>query len=282
MVHVGCLASCTSQNRAVVFKSIPAAFVARECRMRTGRYASKRNSLFPVASHSPAGPCFACCLSRTNPAPPLFTTPPPSYTTFASFNFAPPITHNRQRATNNDDKMFVQLLAAAALCYLAWSIVTLQINYRRASTMGIPLIRLPVDPLNVPFQVFEPHIFRLLDTLPIRLPEFLYCLRRGWYFGDKADMHLKYGPIWAFVTPRDIHVLLADSEAIHQVYSRRGDFLRPRKMYGESCIRCHLSRKVLMTFQSFWKCTALASQLQTQRIGLAIARFSQHRSTRAQ
>jgi hypothetical protein len=104
--------------------------------------------------------------------------------------------------------------------------------------MGIPLIRLPVDPLNVPFQVLEPHMFRLLDALPIQLPEYLYCLRRGWYFKDKADMHLKYGPIWALVTPRDIHVHLADSEAINQVYSRRGDFLRPRKMYGESRPRC--------------------------------------------
>lgn len=65
--------------------------------------------------------------------------------------------------------IFVKLLAIAALCYLSWSFVTLTINYRRASTMGIPLIRLPVDPLNVLFQVFEPHMFRLLDALPIQL-----------------------------------------------------------------------------------------------------------------
>lgn len=178
--------------------------------------------------------------------------------------------------------MFVKLLASAALCYLAWSLVTLQINYRRASTMGIPLIRLPVDPLNVLFQVFEPHIFRLLDALPIQLPEFLHCLRRGWYFKDKADMHLKYGPIWALVTPRDIHIHLVDSEAIHQVFSRRGDFIRPRKMYGKSSTLYRLLGGSLTTLQSFWKCTALASQLQTRRIGPAIAKSLQRRSTRVQ
>jgi hypothetical protein len=134
--------------------------------------------------------------------------------------------------------MLGKLLASVALCYLAWSFFTLQMNYRRASTMGIPLIRLPVDPLNVLFQVFESYLFRLLDVLPIRLPEFLYCLRRGWYFKDKADMHLKYGPVWALVTPRDIHIHIADSEAIHQVFSRRGDFIRPRKMYSKSSAPC--------------------------------------------
>ncbi|KAF2015678.1 cytochrome P450 [Aaosphaeria arxii CBS 175.79] len=127
--------------------------------------------------------------------------------------------------------MFVKLVVSSIFSYLSWSLVTLQINHRRASTMGIPLIRLPTDPLNVFFQVLEPHIFRLLDALPISLPECIYCLRRGWYFKDKADMHLKYGPVWALVTPRDIHVHLSDSEAIHEVFSRRADFIRPSKMY---------------------------------------------------
>ncbi|KAL1607621.1 hypothetical protein SLS60_002555 [Paraconiothyrium brasiliense] len=127
--------------------------------------------------------------------------------------------------------MFVEVLVGGVLFYTAWSILALHMNYRRASSMGIPLIRLPVDPLNVPFQVLEPHLFRLLDLLPIPLPAFLYHLRRGWYFRDKADAHLKIGPVWALVTPRDIHLHVSDSEAIHSVFSRRGDFIRPSKMY---------------------------------------------------
>ncbi|KAF2653148.1 putative cytochrome P450 monooxygenase [Lophiostoma macrostomum CBS 122681] len=127
--------------------------------------------------------------------------------------------------------MLAELLGGVALSYSVWSIFALQQNYRRATSMGIPLIWLPVDPLNVPFQVIEPHLFRLLDLIPFQLPPFIYHLRRGWYFGDKADTHLKHGPVWALVTPRDIHVHLSDAEAIHSVFSRRGDFIRPQKMY---------------------------------------------------
>ena len=128
--------------------------------------------------------------------------------------------------------MILEVLIALALCYSAWSVLTFQSNYRRASSMGIPLIWLPIDPLNVPFQVIEPHLFKILDLLPFHLPPFLYHMRRGWYFGDKADVHLKHGPIWAFVTPRDIHVHVCDCEAIHSVFSRRNDFIRPQKMYS--------------------------------------------------
>jgi hypothetical protein len=133
--------------------------------------------------------------------------------------------------------MIVEVLVGAVISYTVWSIVTLQINYRRASSMGVPLIRLPVDSLNIPFTILEPHLFRLLDFLPFQLPSFLYYLRRGWHFGDKADTHLKHGPIWAHVTPRDIHLHVSDSEAIHSIFSRRGDFIRPSKMYSELSTR---------------------------------------------
>ena len=129
--------------------------------------------------------------------------------------------------------MIIEVLVGAVLSYTLWSLVTLQINYRRASSMGVPLIRQPVDPLNIPFTVLEPHLFGLLDLFPIQLPSFLYYLRRGWHFGDKADTHLEHGPIWALVTPRDIHLHVSDSEAIHSIFSRRGEFIRPSKMYSE-------------------------------------------------
>ncbi|KAF2188427.1 cytochrome P450 monooxygenase [Zopfia rhizophila CBS 207.26] len=127
--------------------------------------------------------------------------------------------------------MFLISIAAASLFYLAWSLIALEINYRRASSMGIPLVRLPIDPLNIFFQVFESHAWKILDRLPIPLPTFAQYARRGWYFKDKATSHLKYGPIWALVTPRDIHILLSDAEAVHEVFARRNDFVRPNKMY---------------------------------------------------
>jgi hypothetical protein len=109
----------------------------------------------------------------------------------------------------------------------------MEINYLRASTMGIPLVRLPIDPLNGPWLILEPPLCRLLDCLPFDWGTFGRYSRRGWHFHDKADSHLHYGPVWALVTPRDIWLSIADPDAIHDIFSRRTDFLRPSKNYSK-------------------------------------------------
>ncbi|KAF1850415.1 cytochrome P450 [Cucurbitaria berberidis CBS 394.84] len=127
--------------------------------------------------------------------------------------------------------MLEYLLILAAL-YFVWSLICLECNYRRATSMGIPLVRLPVDSLNIPYTVIEPHLFKFLDLLPpFLLPEFVRYMRRGWFFIDKADSHLRYGPIFACVTPRGIHIQVCDSEAIHDIFTRRLDFVRPTESY---------------------------------------------------
>ncbi|RAH86030.1 cytochrome P450 monooxygenase [Aspergillus japonicus CBS 114.51] len=55
--------------------------------------------------------------------------------------------------------------------------------------------------------------------------------RRGWYFADRWESHRRYGPIWAIVTPRDVYVNVADPEAIHDIFQRRTDFIRPSHLY---------------------------------------------------
>jgi cytochrome P450 len=99
--------------------------------------------------------------------------------------------------------------------------------------MGIPLIRLPVDPFNILHQVFESHVFGIVDRLPIQyfLPRWTLYVRRGWQFEDKASTALRLGKVWATVTPVDIYVQLADPEAIDDVLTRRHDFPRPTKPY---------------------------------------------------
>lgn len=130
--------------------------------------------------------------------------------------------------------MILVTTASIALWYAAWSVLTLERNYRRAKTMGIPLIRVLVDPLNIPWQVIEPHFWAVVDYFDISLPKTTILLRRGWHFQVKSAMHEELGPIWAFVTPKDIHVQVCDSEALHDIYARRADFLRPREFYRKS------------------------------------------------
>jgi hypothetical protein len=131
----------------------------------------------------------------------------------------------------------IHYLLSAITAYIGWSFVCLELNYRRALSMGIPLIRLPVDPLSIPLQVIEPHVFKIIDRLPPAiarlLPSFVPYLRRGWFFLDKAASHLRYGPVFAFVTPRGCRLEICDSEAIHDIFSRRLDFVRPTENYSK-------------------------------------------------
>ncbi|KAL8707496.1 MAG: hypothetical protein Q9220_007486 [cf. Caloplaca sp. 1 TL-2023] len=128
--------------------------------------------------------------------------------------------------------MIAEILLSIGIAYTAWSWIALEINYRRASSMGIPLLRLFIDPQNVPWLLLEPLIWRVLDLVPLDWGTFGRYSRRGWHFRDKADSHLKYGAVWALVTPRDIYVYVADPDAITDIFHRRGDFLRPSKLYS--------------------------------------------------
>lgn len=108
----------------------------------------------------------------------------------------------------------------------------MEANYRRARSMGIPLIRLPVNPQNLIWLMVKTPIWRLVDHLPVDWGSSGRYSRRGWYFRNKADTHLRLGPVWALVTPQDVYIHVADPNAIHDLLMRRGDFRRPSKMYG--------------------------------------------------
>ncbi|KAE8130900.1 cytochrome P450 [Aspergillus pseudotamarii] len=127
--------------------------------------------------------------------------------------------------------MFLLLLETLALAYVAWSLVAMEINYRRACTMRIPLVRLWIDPQNLIWIIMEPHLWPWLDRLPINWGNFGRYSRRGWYFADRGESHRRYGPIWALVTPKEIYINVADSEAIHDIFRRRTDFIRPVEQY---------------------------------------------------
>ena len=128
--------------------------------------------------------------------------------------------------------MIPQIILALGLAYATWSFICMEINYRRASAIGIPLVRLPIDPMNIPWTILEPHLWRLLDLSPFNWGTFGLYSRRGWHFHEKAKSHLRYGPVWALVTPRDIHIHVGDPDAVHDMFTRRTDFIRPVKMYS--------------------------------------------------
>ncbi|KAI1320989.1 cytochrome P450 [Xylariaceae sp. FL0255] len=126
------------------------------------------------------------------------------------------------------------LVAGPVVAYLAWTLVCLEINVREARKIGIPYIRLPIDSNNVPWTIFQPFVWNLLDSLPFAwtsYPYFVRYSRRGWHFSDRSDTHVRLGPVWALVTPVAIYLHIADPDAIGDIFSRRADFVRPIKEY---------------------------------------------------
>ncbi|KAH8427127.1 cytochrome P450 [Aspergillus melleus] len=129
--------------------------------------------------------------------------------------------------------MILEALVGLSMAYLGWSIVSMEINYRRASSMGIPLVRIFIDPSNLVWMIVSPHVFRILDLLRIDLGNLSRYGRRGWNFADRARSHVQYGPVWALISPVDIYVYVADADAAHNICERRLNFLRPSKMYKQ-------------------------------------------------
>jgi hypothetical protein len=122
------------------------------------------------------------------------------------------------------------VLVGLASIYSIWNFVCLEANVRKARSLGLPIIRLPVDSNNVFWVLLQPYVWKVLDSLPINglsYPPFVRFSRRGWYIADRANAHLQLGPIWALVTPVSINVHVADPDAIQDIVTRRGDFQRP-------------------------------------------------------
>ena len=65
-----------------------------------------------------------------------------------------------------------------SILFLVWYIVPFAKNIYRARALGVPVLSVPVSPMNVLWIVAEPMVFHILDRLPIDLGNFNYA-RRG-------------------------------------------------------------------------------------------------------
>jgi hypothetical protein len=92
-------------------------------------------------------------------------------------------------------------------------------------------VRIPIDPLNIPWQIVEPHLWKLVDYFQIPYPQDMIMLRRGWYFDVKADLHEDMGTVWSFVTPQNINICVYDADSLTETFARRNDFPRPKEYY---------------------------------------------------
>lgn len=132
--------------------------------------------------------------------------------------------------------MILSLLFGLALAYFGWSMFCLERNVSKARSMGVPVVRLPIDPVNFLWVFLQGHVWRMLDSLPIAwssYPDFVRFTYRGWHFRAKSSMAVRLGPVWALVTPVTFYLQFADPDAVNQIFSRRTDFIRPVKNYSK-------------------------------------------------
>ncbi len=144
--------------------------------------------------------------------------------------------------------MIIELVASFVLAYFLWTAYCLESNVRKARALGVPVVRCPLDHNNLAWMIFQPFVWKVVDRLPIQwksLPAFVRITRRGWHFMEKADLHVRLGPVWAMVTPVVVQLHFADPDAIDDIMTRRKDFNRPVKEYSESGVQAIFNRPPL-------------------------------------
>lgn len=184
--------------------------------------------------------------------------------------------------------MFVQLFIALVLAHLAWSLVALEINVRKARALNVPVVRLPVDPVNFLWIFLQGYVWALLDRLPIpwsSYPDFIRFSYRGWHFREKSHPAVRFGPVWALVTPVTFYLHFTDPDAIRDLFVRRSDFIRPTKNYSKHEIYLQrLDLYCVANWHAEKNCSKFmdrASPRPDGMTGRVIARCLQRHSTRA-
>jgi hypothetical protein len=142
--------------------------------------------------------------------------------------------------------MIPQILLGLGAAWVAYSALSLINNVRRARVMGVPMVIVPISPMNLLWIVVEPLVFRFLDSLPFKLGSFSRYARRGWHFHDKAASHVELGDAWALVTTRETFLHICNPDAINEIFARRQDFVRPLQFYREW--RTSMSSNLSLTF----------------------------------
>ncbi|KAI1299045.1 cytochrome P450 [Xylaria venustula] len=104
------------------------------------------------------------------------------------------------------------------VAYTIWTAAAQELKARKARALG----------------AFEPCIWNTVDRLPFTwssYPDFVRYSRRGWKYTEKYEAYARLGQVWALVTPVTMYLHVADSDAIGEVFARRGEFVRPLKEY---------------------------------------------------
>ena len=122
---------------------------------------------------------------------------------------------------------WVLVIGTALVLWIFSTLISLFRNYQAARRIGLPIRISPISPLNPLWFRFQGSIVPWLKCLPGGLGEFTASSYVGWPYADKYALHQKLGGAFVQVNPGVNEVVVADAKTVHEILSRRKDFIKP-------------------------------------------------------
>ena len=136
--------------------------------------------------------------------------------------------------------MFYALLLGVPVAWIAYTAACIVTNLRRARPLKVPVVIVPISPMNALWMMLERIFWPVADKLPFTLGNFGRYCRREWNYRDKCKTHLELGEVFVQVTPGENFLYVCEPEAICEIFGRRVDFKRPTHLYcGYKFFRDH-------------------------------------------
>lgn len=126
---------------------------------------------------------------------------------------------------------FILILSSLAIAFSSWLVFKIGQNYNTARKIGLPILVTPVAITGLIWQLFEYRLRPLLRRVPFGLCSFIDYSGLEWMWRERYTFHERLGPAFIVVTPSEVMIVIADSDAAHDMLSRRKDFVKPRELY---------------------------------------------------
>ena len=140
-----------------------------------------------------------------------------------------PAKEERSTALSMITILFLVFLPVVA--WLLYLISCFTTNYRRVVKLGLPIVPSPINPLSPFWMILQKHIGPICQALPFGLGSTIGYNRTGWEYAQQLKLHLELGDAWFHVSTGRNQLMIANAEAIVEVFSRRQDFQKPVFLY---------------------------------------------------
>ncbi|KAI9164115.1 Cytochrome P450 monooxygenase calL [Paramyrothecium foliicola] len=124
------------------------------------------------------------------------------------------------------------IFGALLVSYVSLSTVQLVYNYKKAKSIGLPVLITPIDPSNVPYLLCSSWLEPLLRRwLPFGLGNFVEYNSRDWNYDKINDLQERIGDTFIIASPKQIRVFTGNAKASDDLCRRRRDFVKAVALY---------------------------------------------------